>query len=554
MKDNFLNIVSGVHSIFRSSLIWNFSFPFFAGILINASLIDFRQFVIFVVWVPLLCLPYLVFKKKCLILFPWVLTFLFGFLDLINWVSIKTPLTEYSLFVILESSMSEATSFIDLKWSYLYLFVPVYIIGSLYLLFRNFKAEIKTSKIIGALFVAFSIIFILENAYNERFIRKSTPKAVAAVSNFYTEMLTYQNKAKDIELYLGKVNSTALDLENEQVTVIVIGESTTRKKMSLYGYEKETTPLLQKRDDIAVYTDVISPFTHTQASVRTCLTYSNVENSIAYTKAQSIIDLARASDFETYWISNQASMGIWDNLVALLAKTSENVTFVNQVLNSQKLLETATYDEKVLAPFAEALQEKGKKKLIILHLMGTHATYHKRYPDRFNFFAAALETEQAIQQAQYNNAVLYNDFVVNSIIDSLKKYSELNSSLANLVFFSDHGENVYDDERQLSGHDWWKLPSEYLVEIPFVVWTSSAYKKQFSVLDSIIYTQTNRSFSNDNFFHSALDLMHIESDLFEDSLSLFSPNFTKKERFVEKKIISYENEVLKGELLYERLN
>lgn len=264
--------------------------------------------------------------------------------------------------------------------------------------------------------------------------------------------------------------------------------------------------------------------------------------------------MARASDYETYWISNQASMGIWDNLVALLAKTSENVTFVNEVLNSQQLINEVTYDEKVLQPFAEVLKKEEKKKLIVLHLMGTHATYFKRYPPEYNVFKTQNDTKEEAERVQYDNAVLYNDFVVNAIIDSLSKYAGLNSSLANLVYFSDHGENVYDDERQLIGHDWWKIPTNHLVEIPFAVWTSPAYKKQFPELDSLIYTQTDRSFSNDNFFHSALDLMHIQSDLFEDSLSLFNPEYIAKERFVEKKKISYENEILKGELLYEREN
>lgn len=252
MKTKLKNILESISSIFSSSLIWNIIFPFFVGFLINFSLTDSRQLIIFLVWIPILSLPYFIFKLKILLVLPWLATFLIGFLDIINWVTIKAPVTQYSLFIMLESSLSEATSFMNLKWSFLYLVVPVYIIVSLFLLLKNFKKEIKSPKYVLAFFLLFSFVFIAENAFNQRFLRKSTPTAVSAISSFYIEMGEYQNKANDIELFLGKVNASSLDIDNEQITVVVLGESTTRNKMSLYDYERNTNPLLSKRNDLAV--------------------------------------------------------------------------------------------------------------------------------------------------------------------------------------------------------------------------------------------------------------------------------------------------------------
>ncbi|MFT4646752.1 MAG: heptose-I-phosphate ethanolaminephosphotransferase [Planctomycetota bacterium] len=548
MKNKLINIFKSLKNIFRISFIWNLIFPFLLGLILNAELIDSRQLIIYVVWIPICCLPFLLFRKKFLIFIPWLASFIIGFLDVIHWVTIKTPVSKYSLFVMFESNLNEAASFVNLKWSFLILIVPFYIIVSIYLLVKDFKKEIFISKVpILAVFL-FSLIFMTENYMNNRFIRKSTPTVVVVIESFYKEIVAYREITKNIESYIGNINATSLDLEKEQITVLILGESTARNKMSLYGFKKETNPLLSKRDDLYIYTDVISPFTHTQSSVRTCLTYSNIQNDIKYTQAQSIIDLARASEYETYWISNQASIGIWDNLVAALSKTTQHVMFVNDVLNSQKLLLTSTYDEKVLAPFGKVLKDKHQKKFIVIHLLGTHASYHKRYPEEFNVFKSA-ENDKDPEIATYYNAVLYNDFVVNSIIDTLSKYAEKNNSLANLIFFSDHGENLYEDERGLSGHDWWGMPTKHLLEIPFIVWTSGQYKNRFPAIDSIIVANKDKAFSTDNFFHSALDLMHIENTLFVDSLSIFNSSYIEKERFVEKEKISYENEVLKGKLL-----
>lgn len=42
--------------------------------------------------------------------------------------------------------------------------------------------------------------------------------------------------------------------------VLVIGESTNRQRMSLYGYERETTPNLDKlRDQLAIFDNVVTP-------------------------------------------------------------------------------------------------------------------------------------------------------------------------------------------------------------------------------------------------------------------------------------------------------
>ncbi|ETJ37395.1 Phosphoethanolamine transferase CptA, partial [human gut metagenome] len=87
------------------------------------------------------------------------------------------------------------------------------------------------------------------------------------------------------------------------------------------------------------------------------------------------------------------------------------------------------------------------KKLIIVHLLGTHIKYKYRYPENQGKFDGntdhvppGLSAEELESYNDYDNANLYNDHVVASLIKDFKA-ADPNGFL---VYFSDHGEEVYD--------------------------------------------------------------------------------------------------------------
>ncbi|MGI0440398.1 sulfatase-like hydrolase/transferase [Helicobacter himalayensis] len=78
------------------------------------------------------------------------------------------------------------------------------------------------------------------------------------------------------------------------LVILIIGESTQRNYLNLYGYPLPTTPKLNALRDsqnLFVFSDVISPATHTDESLRKVLTFSNYENEqIPWYKQMNIID------------------------------------------------------------------------------------------------------------------------------------------------------------------------------------------------------------------------------------------------------------------------
>ena len=119
-------------------------------------------------------------------------------------------------------------------------------------------------------------------------------------------------------------------------------------------------------------------------------------------------------------------------------------------------------------PLSTALSEKEKNKVVFLHLMGCHTEYRKRYPHDFEQFKGAKDKQGKTVDA-YDNAVYYNDFVIDSMFSLLRDYSQLHPDVRiSALYFSDHGENVYD-EGDYCGHNYSDRIPHANVEIPFIL-------------------------------------------------------------------------------------
>lgn len=103
--------------------------------------------------------------------------------------------------------------------------------------------------------------------------------------------------------------------------VFILGESTTRDRMHLYGYPLENTPnldALNEKGELAVFRDTISPESATVAVLRKLLTFADMDSSKPWYAYNNMIDTMKAAGYRTYWLSNQESSGIWGNVAQLL--------------------------------------------------------------------------------------------------------------------------------------------------------------------------------------------------------------------------------------------
>jgi heptose-I-phosphate ethanolaminephosphotransferase len=169
--------------------------------------------------------------------------------------------------------------------------------------------------------------------------------------------------------------------------------------------------------------------------------------------------------------------------------------------------------------------------------MGSHSSYEKRYPTKFTSF----NTEQSSTKQQtidnYDNSILYNDYLVDSLFSQLEDYenSHTNTSFAS-VYLSDHGENVYD-EFDNAGHDYTISIPKSNVEVPFVVYLSANFKKMNKEKYNSITQNRTLPFVTDDLFHSIIDLASIRTPFLEKSRSVFDSSFnSKRVRVLEDKL------------------
>ncbi|HCL07672.1 MAG TPA: hypothetical protein DHV91_02780 [Flavobacteriaceae bacterium] len=505
--------------------------PSFAAVLISTELnwslvCNFTESVLFGI---LIVLVISFFKKSTFKRILNYILFLFftfcTYTETVYFLIYKTYFSPSTIFVFFDSNPQEVSEFLAfystkpiIVLTFITLLVSVWCLKQLYLLSSQFFTVSKNTIIYSLIFIGIILGFLRLSKlidYNFPYL-------------FARSYILYQKESKELDVYKknknGNFESVAVKPSSaQQVYVLVLGESTTKSHLGVYDYARPTTPLLSaQKDDLLLFQDVISPNTYSVASVTKLLTLANYEYPKA-TGQGSIIQLANAADFETFWLSNQRPLGPYESLITKLSFSSDHTKFITTVNAGN----SKTLDADLLSDFDAVLnQSQSNKIFILLHLIGTHHNYEDRYPPSFNVFNGMVNSNfrsDAIAEKinHYDNAVLYNDFVLNAVIDRLKT---LNAN-SFMLFLSDHGEELYTD-LNIAGHNE-DTPTKSMYEIPFILWQSEKYK-EYRTID----TDVNKPYMSDDLFHGLADLMGIQCNQVDYQRSIFSDRFKERPRII----------------------
>ena len=303
--------------------------------------------------------------------------------------------------------------------------------------------------------------------------------------------------------------------------VLVIGESTNRQRMSLYGYPRATTPRLDAlRDQLAVFDNVVTPRPYTIEALQQVLTFADEQNPGAYLTTPSIVNLMKQAGYKTYWITNQQTMTKRNTMLTTFSEQADEQVYLNNNRNQN----ARQYDGDVLEPFTKALADSAPRKFIVVHLLGTHMSYQYRYPPTYDTFKdrqgvpPGVSDDQLPTYNSYDNAVRYNDFVVSSLI---KDYAKTDPN-GFLLYLSDHGEDVFDS----AGHNTLgrneAKPTAPMYTIPFMAWASPKWRANHGW---DFTGDLQRPYSSSHLIHTWADLAGLSFDELDHSKSLVSDSF-----------------------------
>lgn len=412
----------------------------------------------------------------------------------------------------------------------------LYLTGSVYLIGKIRLPEKRTRwttpvMVLGAVFMAVASyrILVMKSYYD------TIPGFLGTMPSYFAG---YENVEKEIaqrkRLVENSAVAVALDqADTPQTYVVIIGESLTRRHMGIYGYARDTTPeLTAMGNELTVFEDVVSARAQTQPSLREALTQAGSDSPLDVSDALSIVDMANKAGFKTWWISNQQPLR---HTLSAIAAMADETQFIS---NDFKGVQVRRFDGFLLPYIDKALNDHAAKKAIFIHLMGSHLQYANRYPDEFRRFTDAavhgyttdLSAKQIDYINAYDNSVAYTDFVVSSVFKTLKETAARSNAISAALFFSDHGEEVFDT-KDFVGHGPDRV-SRGMVEIPFIAWTSSQYRQRRPFQFANIENNLDKPYLLDDAFHTMVELMGMETTLLHKSRSLASENYQAKPRLI----------------------
>jgi len=492
-------------------------------------------------------IPIMMFPKKSKQISAVIAVFLWfaSLPSLLYFMLYNQEFSQSVIYIIFESNIAEGSEFLNTYFVWwliptilVYSFIPYLIWKVLKPLNFTINSRIVVS-ILSLLIVTktFTKLYLLEDKPFEKSyvkqedkIQSASPWNLVVGYKRYTEVLDSMDNVLMANSKLTPLNNLQdKNLDEENTFVLVIGESTNRNRMSLYGYNRDTTPRLKAlKNDLVVFNNVYSPRPYTIEVLQQDLTFADEQNPDLYLSKVNLLNIMKQAGYSTYWITNQQTQTQRNTMLTAFSKIADHQVY----LNNNRRQNSASYDEVVFEPFQNILKDHSvKKKFIVVHLIGTHSRYDYRYPESFAKFDdfkvdRELNEKDTSSYNHYDNAIYYNDYVVSNLINSVK---ELNHNGA-LLYLSDHGEEVFDDNtiKKMGRNE--VAPTSAMYTIPFIVYGNNTWQKNNNIEKFSSYT--NRYYSASDLIYTFSNLAHISYDDLDLTKSILSDNFIERSVFI----------------------
>lgn len=285
--------------------------------------------------------------------------------------------------------------------------------------------------------------------------------------------------------------------------ILYIGEAARYDHMGINGYDRSTTPYLSMTTNIISYSSIYTQANITNYSIPFMLTRATIEDLDKMYKEKSLLEAFQEAGYNTAYISKSS---YYPFTMRIMSSCDYHYIY------SRGLDAVENYDIDLIDKSKYCYTTDGQ--IILLHALGSHFKYSRRYPSEFSYFLPASkptdgydilkEENKSLLINTYDNSIRYTDYVLHELIswmDSLNK-------AAVLIYISDHGESFWDDERKLSLHGSYEL-SEAEYHIPCFIWYSNEFLQQQPQKIHTLEKNKHIPQNSSTIFHTLLHLADI---------------------------------------------
>ncbi|PRB48095.1 phosphoethanolamine transferase [Pseudomonas sp. MYb2] len=306
----------------------------------------------------------------------------------------------------------------------------------------------------------------------------------------------------------------------KSLTVLVVGESARAENFGILGYDRDTTPKLDKEAGLIAFTDVHSCGTETAVSVP-CMFSNMGRKDYDASKAKNeegLLDVLKRAGIDVIWRDNQSGCkGTCDRVT---------VQDVSNLKDPTLCANSECRDEILLQGLQSFIDHLDKDTVLVLHQMGSHGPeYFKRYPKEYEHFTPVCESNALNNCSResivngYDNTLVYTDQVLSSLIDVLRSNQDKVDTA--MLYLSDHGESLGEYNLFLHGTPYMLAP-EQQKHVAMLAWFSDNYQKAYSVDTHCLQMSRDKPLSQDNLFHSMLGLLEVKSSVYQPGLDMFA--------------------------------
>jgi len=339
---------------------------------------------------------------------------------------------------LLQSNLQEILDYLVLKWEFslaVLAFSLAY--GVLFLaLARRIAPEFLARRRKGLLCACLCLIALIANwdtfpldwnhtrpAGNEVPLKNSFPVGFfISAQHAYAFLHGRPAPSRDFHFHAWRPAAVA----GPETYVLAIGESASAAYWSLSGYDGYDTNArmrgFQASGHMLYFPRTVAQANLTYLSVPMLITSATPSQPERARTEKSLLAAFKEAGFTTYWLSNQDA-----------AAHMEEADFP-LLLHRDTLSLVTNYDEDLLPLLDSVLAAPAEKKLIVLHLMGSHSLYRDRVPKAF----ATPGLTGASLTADYVRSICYTDSVLDSVLGRLGR----RPGRSFLWYVSDHGEEL----------------------------------------------------------------------------------------------------------------